>query len=460
MAMPIVAPEKPVYFPKTYCEKEFSPEERAVLEGINREVGAKATLPEVIDYIFEAMQSLSNCDRLAVAFLEEDGRHLVAYYAKAVYQPLLLGKGYSGDIQEGSLRQVIEQGTPRLINDLDEYYRLHPLSHSTKLLLDEGVHSSMTCPLTVGDRNVGVLFRSSRHANAFDNHQIRLHLATVDRVSQVVEKTYRIEQLTRLTQAYQKMLSFVSHELKNPVASIISIAGLLADGFVGELSSDQHHEIDKILAKGDYLISLIGEYLDLAQLDSGELTPHIQPSVDFSEQIFEPSVALLRAQIDGKGMRLQYSSKDTVCRVACDPDLLKNVMVNLLSNAVKFGFAHGEIRISWKRIDDNFKVSVTNEGPGFPDSEISNLFRKFSRLEISELQREKGTGIGLYNAWQIVNRHGGRIWAESEPGKWARFSFQIPQAACIPDKASESTVSPLVTGTEGVLGAEGMTHTA
>jgi signal transduction histidine kinase len=457
--MPTVSPTTPVFYPDLSAAETFSPEEEALLNGINREVGGKGTLPEVIDYLFEAMQCFSDCDRLAAAFLEEDGRHLVAYYVKAAYQPLLLKKGYSSDIWDGSLRQVIEQGTPRLINDLEAYYHDHPRSASTRLLLEEGVRSSMTCPLTVSGRNVGLMFRSSRRPNAFDEHQIRLHLATVERVSQAAEKTYRIEQLTRATQAYQEMLGFVSHELKNPVASMISIAGLLADGFIGDLTPEQHHEIEKILSKGDYLMSLIGEYLDLAQVDSGELSPHLQSGVNIVEQVIEPSADLLRAQIDGKGMHLRYSHRESIPPITCDPELMKIVMVNLLSNAVKYGFAQGEIQITWKITGEKFTVSVANEGPGFPQSATSDLFRKFSRLKIPELQREKGTGIGLYNAWRIVSHHGGRIWADSEPGKWTRFSFEIPQTAPAPGDAPEEVLPPPADGIEGAFIAENVPDT-
>jgi signal transduction histidine kinase len=433
MTLPIHSPPL-VYYPQPRSTEVFSPEEEAILSGINREVGAKAILPEVIDYLFEAMQPLSDCDRLAVAFLEDDGRHLVVYYAKTAYQPLLLSKGYSEDIGQGSLGQVISQGAPRLIPDLEEYSRRHPQSRSTKLLLAEGVRSSMTCPMVVEGRNVGLLFRSSRRPNAFDDHQIQLHLATADRVSQVVEKAYRIEQLTQAKQAYQEMLGFVSHELKNPVASILSIAGLLADGFVGELSPDQRHEITKILWKGDFLLSLIREYLDLAQVDSGDLNLRLQSGVNFVDQVLGPSVDLLRAQIVGKGMHLRFDHREVIPSITCDPDLMKIVITNLLSNAVKYGFARREIHIRWEITETSFTVSVLNEGHGFPESAIPELFRKFSRLKIPELQREKGTGIGLYSAWRIINCHGGRIWAESEPGQWARFSFEIPQT--VPDTPS------------------------
>ena len=113
--------------------------------------------------------------------------------------------------------------------------------------------------------------------------------------------------------------------------------------------------------------------------------------------------------------------------VECDPDLLKIVMVNLIGNGVKYGFDEGGVRIGMTQSPSSFTISVENDGPGFPDTERSRLFRKFSRLQTPELRKQKGTGVGLYSVYRIVQAHHGHIRAYSEHGKWARFILEIPQ---------------------------------
>ncbi|MBM4078806.1 MAG: ATP-binding protein, partial [Planctomycetes bacterium] len=110
-----------------------------------------------------------------------------------------------------------------------------------------------------------------------------------------------------------------------------------------------------------------------------------------------------------------------------DPNLIKIVLVNLLGNAAKYGKDNGEIRLRVARPPDALQVSVWNEGPGFPESARSRLFRRFSRIETPELMKRRGTGVGLYTSWRIIQLHGGKIDAESEEGRWAEFSFRIPQ---------------------------------
>ncbi|MBU0639362.1 MAG: ATP-binding protein [Planctomycetes bacterium] len=93
----------------------------------------------------------------------------------------------------------------------------------------------------------------------------------------------------------------------------------------------------------------------------------------------------------------------------------------------------GEINLTVTRADDGLSVVVRNTGPGFPAEQRWRLFRKFSRVQSPELPQQKGTGIGLYTSWRIVRAYGGKIWATSEPGSWAEFSFTIPQPPVQPD---------------------------
>jgi len=98
-----------------------------------------------------------------------------------------------------------------------------------------------------------------------------------------------------------------------------------------------------------------------------------------------------------------------------------------LDNAIKYGRDHGNVVVTAQRTPKGIFFSVWNEGPGFPEAERDQLFKKFSRLNTKELLNRKGTGLGLYTTWRIVNQHGGTIEARSEVGLWAEFTVRIPQ---------------------------------
>ena len=430
-------PETPptVDFPRPGdLEENFTALERATLSEINSKVAAGNSLEDVLAFVFEKAQAIIPCDRLGLAFLEEEAKRVVAHYAIARYEPLLLKKGYSAELEGSSLERVLKSGHPRVINDLALYARAHPKSESTRLLLNEGVRSSMTCPLTVGARSLGFLFFSSKYPNAYSEREISLHLQVAERLSQAVEKTYRIEQLEASKRAYLEMLGFVSHELKNPLASLITQGRLLKEGYLGELGEKQSDMVGKMLRKAEYLLDLTREYLDLSRLEEGRLEPSFHNDVDLIQHVLQPAVELVLPQFEEARMTFTEDLQGRSVLADCDPDLLKIVAVNLLGNAAKYGNPGGQTVLSLHEEGAGVRVSVWNEGPGFPASERVRLFRKFSRLKTPELLSRKGSGVGLYTSWWIVKQHGGRIWAESEPGRWARFTFEIPKH-CSPTSA-------------------------
>ena len=258
-----------------------SPEERLILDTIIGKAMAAESLDDVMNFLFDSIRRLSPCNRISVAFLQDDRKRLVSHWTRADYQPLSLTNGYSADLQGSSLEGVLQSGQPRVINDLEQYAADHPASASTRLILREGIRSSMTCPLVIEDRPIGFLFRSSRTPNVYDEHQVLLHLAIADRLSQAVEKAYRIEQLTAAMDAYFEMLGFVSHELKSPLGSMVMSADVLLGGYLGALQPKQAEQLNRIVKKAKYLQDLVGEYLNLSRLESGQLEPDFRPDVDF-----------------------------------------------------------------------------------------------------------------------------------------------------------------------------------
>jgi hypothetical protein len=405
---------------------DFSPEERSLLERVNQRIAAGQTLAEVLEFLFEATREICPCDRIGMAFADDDGRRLTTYWNKALYAPLRLVKGYAEDLAQSSLKRVIEEGRVRVIGDLTAYLRHHPESRSTRLLVEEGVRSNLTCPLTVDGRVVGVLFRSARVPNAYTEAHIRWHAAVLERLGQAVEKVYRIEQLTEANRAYLEMLAFVSHELKGPLATLVMSGETLLGGYLGDLPEAHRKAIERMARQGRHLTDLVREYLDLARVEGGDLKPDIQPGVAVKADLVIPAVEPLEPLIQGRGMTVDGTGVPDDLTAACDAGLMRIVFSNLAGNAVKYGRDKGAIRITAGHTKAGCRVAVWNEGPGFRDSDRGRLFRRFSRLDVPDFKGIRGTGLGLYNASRIVRAHGGNLSADSKYGEWAEFRVEWP----------------------------------
>jgi hypothetical protein len=402
-----------------------APREAEVLDLVNRKVAAGRSLEEVTDLLFRATRDVSPCDRLGVAFLEEGGRRVVARRAVADYEPVLLGAGWAEDLSATSLGPVLESETPRILDDLPAYLEARPESRSTRLLVEEGVRSSLTARLVVEGRVLGFLFRSARRPRAYDARQAGLHLAVSERLAQAVEKAWLLDRLAEANAGYLEMLGFVSHELKSPLASLVMDGETLLGGYAGVVDDAARAAVERMVRKATYLGRLVKEYLDLARVEQHDLAVRRVPC-DLLADVVEPALDVVGPLLAERRCSLVRDLPPGPVAASLDPELMTIVLVNLLGNAAKYARDGGEVRLSVRREGETLRVAVRNEGPGFRPDERARLFRRFSRLADPELAGRPGSGVGLYTCRRIVALHGGRIEADSEPGSWAEFRFEVP----------------------------------
>jgi len=233
------------------------------------------------------------------------------------------------------------------------------------------------------------------------------------------------QELRTTNRNYMEMLGFVSHELKNPLSSAMMSLHTVKDGYLGELTEAQETSLGSVARSLEYFQEMIKNYLDLSRLEKGELEVHAQ-KVTLQSQVIQPVLESLSQSLEARGMRVVNEVPEDLV-VYADPNLLRVVYDNLLSNAVKYGREGGKIELdAQKNQKKALTLSVFNEGPGIPADQMPRLFEKFSRLDSPEYSKEKGTGLGLYICREIVEEHGGEIWADSEEGEWVRFSFTLP----------------------------------
>lgn len=416
----------PAYYAKNDLPSpQLSAAEEDLLDFINQKVAAGNSLGDIIRFLIDTVQPLIPCDRIGLSFFEEGGSRMVLKCVVARYEPLFLDEGYTADLQGSSLDRVFNAGMPRVIDNLEAYATLHPQSESTQLLLKEGVMSSMTCPLMVDDRPVGLLFFSSKTKNAYTDRELRLHLLIAERLSQAVEKASRIEALSASINAYMEMLSFVSHEIKSPLDSIISLGTTLIQGYFGEVDEKHRGYIERMVQKAVYLRGVSNDYLNLSRFETGNVTLQAAP-VDFIGAVVNEAIDIARPQSEEKKMSIRLVTQSGELTVPCDQRLMLVVMNNLVSNAIKYGNPGTQVTVTAGVGEGLFTVSVRNEGPGFTQEQKKLLFKKFSRLPSEALLKQKGSGIGLYICWKIMQLHKGRISAESEPGKWTEFRIELP----------------------------------
>ncbi len=234
-------------------------------------------------------------------------------------------------------------------------------------------------------------------------------------------------QLNALNEHYLNMLSFASHELRSPLISILGYAELMADRILGELSNDQEEAVEIIIKVSKNLIDMIRNYLDLTRIETGELKLKQQrQEADIETDIIKPVLFEMSEQFNKKKMTVRPASVEPV-RLDVDQDLMRIVFSNVFSNAVKYGREGTEITYCMHARGDGYLFSVTNQGVGVRPEKVDYIFDKFTQaMESQQIDMPKGTGLGLFISRNIVKEHGGRMWAESEYGKWFTVYFSLP----------------------------------
>jgi PAS domain S-box-containing protein len=233
----------------------------------------------------------------------------------------------------------------------------------------------------------------------------------------------RAESNAELSRAKDEMVAMVSHELRTPLASIVGFAELLV---TREVSLKQRKEyLGVMLQEGRRLTSLINDFLDLRRIEGGHSAMRYAPA-DMTALI-KRAVELMTSAHDTP---IKNEVPDDLPLVRVDSDAIFRVLTNLLSNARKYSPDGGTIVVGAAVVDDMVEVCVQDAGLGIPAEAMSQLFRRFYRVETEGRESIKGTGLGLSIAKNIVEAHGGKISAYSEGvvKGGSRFAFTIPLA--------------------------------
>jgi len=229
--------------------------------------------------------------------------------------------------------------------------------------------------------------------------------------------------LEQMNKNYLDMLGFVSHELKNTLGVIYTSARALDAGIVGSLTEAQAALAHNISKSIDGAVRMTRNYLDLARIEKGELRV-IPKETDMITEIIEPLLDELKPMIDQQGVTIEKHLPGAIV-LRGDTALLKIAYRNLLDNALKYGKKGGRIRLGCEEKNESFHFEVWNEGKGLTSEQVSRLFEKFVRFE-GQTEATRSTGLGLFITREIITKHHGEIWAESEPGQWMRFRFTLP----------------------------------
>jgi len=360
-----------------------------------------------------------------------------------------VGDGIYGMDLEGKF-SFINPAAAKMLGYTAEELRgqdIHELIHHSHA--DGTQHSKANCPILLGmRRREGVRIRDDvfwrKDGITVPVEYVASPLIDEGAIAGMVVAFQDVSERRRLEKMKDEFISTVSHELRTPLTSLRASLGLISSGSLDKRPEKQKQMLEVAIGNCDRLVRLVNDILDFDKVERGGMA--------INREVL-PAAEILRRAADVEheaAVKAQITFRfDTPAEVLVDVDQARilQVLSELVSNAIKFSPPQTIIKLSAQPAGPNREtgqdevcIAIEDQGRGIPQDKLDMIFERFQQGDASDSRALGGTGLGLAICRRIVQQHGGRIWAESEPGKGSRFLFTLP-AGKVESRAEALTAS-------------------
>jgi len=227
-----------------------------------------------------------------------------------------------------------------------------------------------------------------------------------------------------LERAKDEFISLASHQLRTPASAVKQYAGMLLQGYAGDMTPQQLRMVQTIFDCNERQITIVNDLLKVAQVDAGKV--RLRPSKTDMAGIVQTIIADLDSKFTSRSQHISYHADRKARPVVVDTNLMRMVIENIIDNASKYTPDGKHIEVGIAGREGHLAIVIRDEGVGIEPRDIPQIFQKFSRLPNPLSHKVGGTGLGLYWAKKIVDLHGGDILVSSVPNEGTTFTIRIP----------------------------------
>jgi PAS domain S-box-containing protein len=398
-------------------------EELKAISEIDRNIIESPDLSTMLKFIVEKARKLTGSDAAIYSFVEDDVivHHTSVGIRTKALEKIRLKRG------TGLGWLAIQKNKPIVVEDFFTDKRLKDAPYDA--VREEGLVSFLAVPVTSrGGDPLGILYVANRRKTKFTKQQQRalttlaVQTAVAVEHAKLLEETKKAyEELKSLDKMKSNIISNVSHELRTPITIVKGALELVRF----EEDPAERNRLLKIalnaLRRQDRIVENL---VEAARMEKAEIKLSLE-DVNLAH-IVPLVVGEIKPILAMRDLKIELDVSEDLPPVKADYEQLMRVFRNLLDNAVKFNREGGRIVVSARKRDGEVLVCVSDTGIGIPRGELERVFDRFYQVDSSTSRPYGGMGMGLAVAKEIVEAHGGRIWAESRPGEGSKFYFTLP----------------------------------
>jgi len=404
------------------AERELM-EELSIMQRIDRELNVDLDTQRTMQITLHWAMNRSHMDAGLIGSVKDGGVRIMA------------SEGYQQELERYSDAFIPLSAMPLLKKVVEDKTFCHQELADHKGLL-ENARCQVLFPICREKNSIGVLLLERATPGSLSEESINFLTRLCDHASIAIANGELLDQVKAANQAKTEFVSFVSHELKNPITSVSGFAELLLNPAVGQLSDTQKNMVFHIRSAVKQMRTLVTDLADISRIESGHLKLELE-GVSVQEVVKEV-IDNLRPQIEEKKQTVQVILPESLSPVWADRSRVVQVITNLISNGHKYTPDEGKIVVgaeeSLNKWDEKgapavIHLWVQDDGIGIKQEDQGNIFQKFFRAKEGSATDIPGTGLGLNITKNLVEMQGGSIWFESEYGKGTTFHITLPLAS-------------------------------
>lgn len=420
-----------------------------LLSTIGRDITSTLIIEEIIETVYENLNTLMNASVLGIGVFESEENCLHFPGVREKNQRL---NDINIDLStENTLASYCfnHQTEINLGNYFESYHKY--IKPENKPIPGDGNTTSIVyIPLTIGMKRLGVFTVQSFDDHAYNDYHLNIirNIAIYTKIAlenanvyhQLATQTQNLktanlsigkqnkliedqnEQLLSINEEKNNLMNILAHDLRNPLATAMSMTELVRYEKTN-LSAEQYQASEIIWRGLNRMNNMIGKILDIKAVESQQV--NLEYEVINANDIIRPLEKLFLIRADSKMIKMHFTSESEDSFIKVDKHYLIQIMENLISNALKFSPANKNIYINVVDLENHVRISVRDEGPGIPSGEQEKLFKKYQKLSTKPTGGEQSIGLGLSIVKKYVEVMKGRVWCESETGNGTEFFVEF-----------------------------------